>query len=361
MAEVKVNVGSPFHKKYQESGMTKVLLDVFIYSGTRSTDRGTVKYTMEKEPIGSDDYVIFDLTDLVKDYLQPTLDLPLDSNKDYIKWVELHATIISDKPTANDMTTVTDEETPVTIELSGDDPEFRPLTFTKVTDPSNGTLGPITSNRRIVYTPNSSFVGLDSFTFKANNGVQDSNDATVSIVVRDVITELEYDFTTVDSDTYPASSVSNAIYRYYTGLGGGYGSYGFPLTFRGSYADTNDDLSFRIGMVGTSVVIDGGSIAPQNGFYPVTIHTALIGTNYWGGLSFPNGPYTFDDLPQDFKDVQRLSYDNLGNPHYTYFLVLRVQNGIVTERYEFKEFDINTFSSQFVSYEDFLANSGLDI
>lgn len=359
MAEVKVNVGSPFHKKYQESGMTRVLLDVFIYSGTKSTDRGTPKYTMEKEPIGSDDYVIFDLTDLVKDYLQPTLDLPLNSNKDYLKWVELHATIISDKPTANDMTVVTDEETPLTIELSGDDPEFRPLTFTKVTDPSNGTLGPITSNRRIVYTPNDDFVGVDSFTFKANNGVQDSDDATVSIVVRDVISELEYDFNLGGDGTTPATSLENALYNYYYSA---VGSTSYGLRFKGSYADTNDDLSFRIGMVGTSVEYTGTpGLTPPDGFYPVFVFAALIGTNYWGGLNFPNGPYTFDDLSSDFQNVLALEYDNLGNPLYGYLLVVRVQGGIIRERYEFKESDVGVFNGEYITFEQFLERLEEDV
>lgn len=346
MAEVKVNVGSPFHKKYQESGMTKVLLDVYIYSGTKSTDRGTPKYTMEKEPIGSDDYVIFDLTDLVKDYLQPTLDLPLDSNKDYIKWVELHATIISDKPIANDITTITDEDTPVTIELSGDDPEFRPLTFTKVTDPSNGTLGPITSNRRIVYTPNSSFDGIDSFTFKANNGVQDSNDATVTILVKNVVSVVEYSFSISTYDT--SNSVENAIYKYFNPVRYRQTSH----NFRGGYSDENDELTFRIGMVGLQATITGTTTLVPSGYYCYSVITALIDPTF--NFRFPNGPYELSDLPQTFRDIQRPFYDNTGALLHDYILVLRIQNGTITERYEFKEADLDVFDSRYLSYPELI-------
>ena len=47
--------------------------------------------------------------------------------------------------------------------------------------PSNGTLTGSGPNR--TYTPRSGFTGSDSFTFVANDGVADSNVATVSITV----------------------------------------------------------------------------------------------------------------------------------------------------------------------------------
>ena len=51
-------------------------------------------------------------------------------------------------------------------------------------NPGHGTLNSFnTSTGQFVYTPTTSYVGLDSFTYNVNNGTYDSNVATVSIAV----------------------------------------------------------------------------------------------------------------------------------------------------------------------------------
>jgi VCBS repeat-containing protein len=67
--------------------------------------------------------------------------------------------------------------------LSNDsDPESRPLTAVKVSDPSHGTVS-LNSNGGYTYTPATNYNGPDSFTYKANNGTFDSNVVTVSLTV----------------------------------------------------------------------------------------------------------------------------------------------------------------------------------
>lgn len=56
------------------------------------------------------------------------------------------------------------------------------LTAIKVSDPTNGTLT-LNANGSFTYIPNATFSGFDSFTYKANDGLLDSNVATVSILV----------------------------------------------------------------------------------------------------------------------------------------------------------------------------------
>lgn len=56
------------------------------------------------------------------------------------------------------------------------------LTFTAVTQPTSGTLS-LSADGNFLYTPNAGFTGSDSFTFKANDGTQDSNIATFTINV----------------------------------------------------------------------------------------------------------------------------------------------------------------------------------
>jgi len=56
------------------------------------------------------------------------------------------------------------------------------LTATLVSNTSHGTVN-LNSNGSFVYTPNPGYVGADSFTYLANNGLADSNIATVTITI----------------------------------------------------------------------------------------------------------------------------------------------------------------------------------
>lgn len=62
------------------------------------------------------------------------------------------------------------------------DADFDPLTISIVSSPAHGQL---TQNRdgTYLYTPNASYVGTDSFTIKVNDGVADSNTATITLNV----------------------------------------------------------------------------------------------------------------------------------------------------------------------------------
>jgi hypothetical protein len=55
------------------------------------------------------------------------------------------------------------------------------LTYSLVDGPQHGTLTGSGANR--TYIPDTDYAGLDSFTFKANDGTADSNIATVTITV----------------------------------------------------------------------------------------------------------------------------------------------------------------------------------
>jgi len=64
------------------------------------------------------------------------------------------------------------------------DPDGDPLTAIQVSGPSNGTVT-LNADGSFSYTPNPSFSGTDSFTYKANDGALNSNIATVTITVTD--------------------------------------------------------------------------------------------------------------------------------------------------------------------------------
>ncbi|MBO6575507.1 MAG: tandem-95 repeat protein [Rhodothermales bacterium] len=85
-------------------------------------------------------------------------------------------------PVASNVNVTTSQDTPVTVTFSATDADADNLTYSVVATPGNGTLGTVSGNT-VQYTPGSGFTGTDSFTYKANDGTEDSNTATVSIVV----------------------------------------------------------------------------------------------------------------------------------------------------------------------------------
>jgi hypothetical protein len=87
-------------------------------------------------------------------------------------------------PVASAKSITTAEDTAASALISATDANGDTLTFTVVTNPSQGKLTGTAPN--LTYTPNADYHGTDSFTFKANDGKADSNIATVSITVTPV-------------------------------------------------------------------------------------------------------------------------------------------------------------------------------
>ncbi len=92
--------------------------------------------------------------------------------------------IVNHAPTAFDQATSTSENIPLPIVLGAADPENDPLTYILVSSPLKGTLN--WTPPEVTYTPNLNYFGSDSFTFKVNDGLVDSNIATVSITINPV-------------------------------------------------------------------------------------------------------------------------------------------------------------------------------
>ncbi|RYD48505.1 MAG: tandem-95 repeat protein, partial [Verrucomicrobiaceae bacterium] len=93
-------------------------------------------------------------------------------------------------PVAVADTYTTNQQTALVIAAPGllandTDAESSPLTAAVVAQPSNGTVT-VSANGSFTYTPATGFFGSDSFTYRANDGVANSNTATVSITVNQV-------------------------------------------------------------------------------------------------------------------------------------------------------------------------------
>jgi hypothetical protein len=86
-------------------------------------------------------------------------------------------------PIANNQAITLNKNTQQSITLTATDPNNDALTYAVVTQPTHGTLTGTAPN--LSYSPDTDYVGTDSFTFKVNDGTVDSNTATVSITVQD--------------------------------------------------------------------------------------------------------------------------------------------------------------------------------
>jgi VCBS repeat-containing protein len=127
-----------------------------------------------------------------------------DSN---IATVTITINPINDPPVANDDYYTTAEETILNITAPGvltndTDPDDDPLTAVIITDVTNGTLT-LHTNGSFTYTPDINFNGIDTFTYKANDTINESNTATVYITVTAVNDPpvANDDFIIVDEDS----------------------------------------------------------------------------------------------------------------------------------------------------------------
>ena len=96
--------------------------------------------------------------------------------------VTIYISPVNHAPIAANQAVTTPPNVAVPVTLSATDVDVPAQTLTySYTNPSHGILsGPLPS---LTYTPTTNYSGSDSFTFKANDGLADSNTATVSITV----------------------------------------------------------------------------------------------------------------------------------------------------------------------------------
>jgi len=90
----------------------------------------------------------------------------------------------NEAPVANDQSVNDNEDTTQSIELIASDEDGDSLTYSIVNAPSHGSLSGAPPN--VIYSPQSNYEGNDGFTFKAFDGKEDSNIATISITVHPV-------------------------------------------------------------------------------------------------------------------------------------------------------------------------------
>ncbi len=165
-------------------------------------------------------------------------------------------------PVAADISVTCDEDNVspgFTLSATDNDDDPLTLTYTITSSPTNGSLTGTPPN--LFYTPNLNYYGTDSFTYTANDGVDDSNVATVTITVNavndaPVITEGDSVAVTMSEDNSPTP---------------------FALTLHASDPDVGDTLTWSI------------STQPTNGTASMVTDSTMTYTphaNYNGTDSF---------------------------------------------------------------------------
>lgn len=112
----KINLRSPYYIKVSKTALTSVELKLYIYTGTftanGSVAAGTLRYTINKKPLGSNAYVVFEVSELVRDYLD--VEFNGDYNSEAV-WLNAIATVTG----GSGSVTVTPDNTNGFIGLDG--------------------------------------------------------------------------------------------------------------------------------------------------------------------------------------------------------------------------------------------------
>jgi hypothetical protein len=81
-----INTRSPFYIKVYHASLATAKLQLYIYEGVKDTtpDAADLKYTIEKAELEGNNYVVFEISELVRDYINTKYDGEYDS---YAVWV----------------------------------------------------------------------------------------------------------------------------------------------------------------------------------------------------------------------------------------------------------------------------------
>ena len=91
MPTTRIKVRSPYYKKYSHADLNYVELDIRIYTGSFTSGlSGTPKYSLKKYEIATNNYVVFEVSELIRDYIDTEFDGTYDNEP---VWVYLAATL----------------------------------------------------------------------------------------------------------------------------------------------------------------------------------------------------------------------------------------------------------------------------
>ena len=92
--QTQINLRSPYYIKVAKGSLTSATLNLYIYTGTftanASVSAGTLRYSITKKPLGTNAFVVYEVSELIRDYLEIEFNGTYDSE---VVWVNLTATV----------------------------------------------------------------------------------------------------------------------------------------------------------------------------------------------------------------------------------------------------------------------------
>ena len=89
----KINTRSPFYVKVSNASLASATLELYIYTGVLTTNKpASAQYTITKNEISGNNYVVFEISELVRDYLDIEFNGEYDSQT---VWVEADIELFS--------------------------------------------------------------------------------------------------------------------------------------------------------------------------------------------------------------------------------------------------------------------------
>lgn len=164
---VELNLGA---RTFKEADLEYLILEGPLW-GSMTNFRGNLVDYIPRQHFHGEDKVTFKATDG--------------------RWFSNEATIsitvlpVNDAPITKSCLVVTNEDTPVSITLGASDPDNNALTYYLVDSPIHGKAG-VPVDNVVTYQPDKDFNGVDFFTFRASDGVLESDLGVVTVLVNPV-------------------------------------------------------------------------------------------------------------------------------------------------------------------------------
>ncbi len=274
-----------------------------------------------------------------------------DSN---IATISVNIALSNDAPVANDSSLNTNEDVAANGVLSASDVDSDPLTYSLVNNASQGmvTITDQTSGSYI-YTPNVNAAGADSFSFKVNDGMVDSNPATVSITIN--VAPVAVDSTQSVTEDIAANGVLNAsdgngdTLSYSIVSNGLKGSAVITDIVTGAYTYTPnpnvtgvDSFSFKVndGLLDSNIATVTVNITAVNDA-PVAANNTVI-TNEDTTYTFTAADFNYSDIDLDvMASIQITTLETVG--------ALQLSGVDVSLNQVISKADIDTGNLKFIS------------
>lgn len=247
------------------------------------------------------------------------------------------AVTVNRAPVATAATVGANEDTSLSITLTGTDADSDALTYTIGTAPAHGTLSGTGASR--TYTPAANYNGADSFTFTVNDGRLDSAPATISITVTPVndapvatAQAVSTDEDTNQSGTLTGTDIDSPILTFALGTQATHGtvtvqpngSYSYlpAANYNGpdSFSFTSNDGSLTSPAATVSITVDAVNDAPVATAQSVStqedteVEIVLAGTDVDGDpLTYTPGTVNHGSLAQKVGASNTYIYTPTGN------------------------------------------------